>query len=351
MGRASVPSSPIEALFFFENGYFCSMRKHLSVVVFLCCCMSAAAQAPALFKGIHSTIFEKQEVIRIFSDAVREPVRIFVIADTHVFRTDEREDPYREYSARMSKAYNQTRHFRTGADTDPESSLVEVLALARKHKADAVAVLGDMVSFPTEAGVEWVKKTLDASGLPWYYTNGNHDWHYEGLPGTEMELRAEWTRRRLLPLYQGHEPALYSVEVKGVKLVFLDNAVYEITPEQARGLKQELRGRQPKLLLGHIAFYAPGYSAGTVGNPAWGYETDKGYNWERRPRWPGGGFGPATYEAWKTVLKATRRNNLLATFSGHHHTRQESTVGTWHQFTVEANARGGYFEVIVEPLP
>ena len=310
----------------------------------------AMAQKNPLLKGIRSTVFQDGQQIRIFSADVSEPVRIFVISDTHLFRSDGREDPYRCYSDRMAKAYNTTKHFLTGERTNPEECLVKTVALAKERGADAIALLGDMVSYPSEAAIEWVKETLDASGIPWFYTTGNHDWHYEGMEGTEAELRETWTQQRLLPLYQGHDHLLYSVEVKGVKLIFLDNGIYEILPEQRRAFREAVKGRQAKLLFSHIPFYAPGYTPHTTAHPDWGFETDVNYLIERRPPWPEDGAGQVTRDMWKDVRKACGKNNLLATFSGHLHRAFHSETGPWRQFTVPANCLGGYYEVTVEPL-
>ena len=302
-------------------------------------------------KGVQTTVYQNGQVIRIYDRSVTEPVRIFVISDTHLFRSDEREDPYRQYSKRMSKAYNTTRHFLSGKPTNPEESLLQTLSLAREKKADAIAVLGDLVSYPSEAGVEWAKAVLDSCGIPWFYTTGNHDWHYEGTEGSEIDLREEWTRKRLLPLYKGYNHECYSVTVKGIKLIFVDNATYQILPSQLKAFSAEIKGKEPKLLFGHIPYYAPGYGITTVAHPDWGYDTDRGYRAERRERWPVDGFNKTTMDFWRAILKATRRNHLVASFSGHHHVQQTAIVDSWTQFTVAANCQGGYFEVVIEPMP
>ena len=290
--------------------------------------------------------------IRLYSPEVKEPVRIFVISDTHLYLSDEREDPYRDYSKRMAAAYNGTRHFQTGEPTGPEEAFRATLALAKEHGADAIALCGDIVSYPSEAGIELAVKLLDETGIPWFYTTGNHDWHYEGMEGTEIELREKWTQERLAPLYKGHDHLLYSVEVKGVKLLFLDNGVYEILPEQLAAFKREARGKQPKLLFSHIPFYAPGFGVTYgCGNPDWNEAHDRGFRAERRPKWPATGPSATTYAMWKAVGKACRRHRVLATFAGHIHRLSSSVVDGWPQFVTPANAEGGYYEVTLEPMP
>jgi len=305
-----------------------------------------------LLKDLNTCYAQSGPRIQIFSKAVKEPVKIFVISDTHLWQWDEREEPYRQYSERMSNAYHKTKHFQTGAETTPEESFRSTVALAKKNGADVIALLGDQFSYPSEYLVEQVKGILDESGIPWYYTNGNHDWHYEGMPGTEIDLREEWTQKRLSSMFKGNDHLLYSVDVKGLRLLFLDDATYEILPEQLKAFKKEMKSRKPTLVMTHIPFYFPGFNrAYGVGNPDWNATTDDNYKIERRPQWPAEGHNDVTYSMWKEMMKACRKNIVLATFAGHVHNQTTGIMGPWPQFTVDDNASGGYYEVIVEPMP
>lgn len=341
------------------------MKRFLSLALLLLCAgavvcaqtpegtaPAARPHRPDLLKRTPFAFSQNGTQIRLYSSEVKEPVRIFVISDTHLYLSDEREDPYRDYSKRMAAAYNGTRHFQTGEATGPEEAFRATLALAKEHGADAIALLGDLVSYPSEAGIELAVKLLDETGIPWFYTTGNHDWHYEGMEGTEIELREKWTQERLAPLYKGHNHLLYSVEVKGVKLIFLDNGVYEILPEQLAAFKCEARGKQPKLLFSHIPFYAPGFGVTYgCGNPDWNEAHDRGFRAERRPKWPATGPSATTYAMWKEVGKACRQHRVLASFAGHIHRLSSSVVDGWPQFVTAANAQGGYYEVTIEPMP
>ena len=140
--------------------------------------------------------------------------------------------------------------------------------------------------------------------------------------------------------------------MKGVKLIFLDNGVYEILPEQLAAFKREARGKQPKLLFSHIPFYAPGFRVSYgCGNPDWNEAHDRSFGIERRPKWPAKGHSAVTYAFWKAVGKACRQHRVLATFSGHIHKQSFSLVDGWPQFVTNANAEGGYYEVTLEPMP
>lgn len=142
---------------------------------------------------------------------------------------------------------------------------------------------------------------------------------------------------------------LTTVYQNGQVIRIYDRSVTE--PVQLKAFSAEIKGKEPKLLFGHIPYYAPGHGVTTVGHPNWGSSTDRGYKPERRERWPAEGFSKTTMDFWQAIFKAARRNHLVASFSGHHHVQQTSIVDCWTQFTVAANCQGGYFEVVIEPMP
>src|SRR5690606_10013083 len=144
---------------------------------------------------------------------------VLFLSDTHLWRSDEREELYRQYSARMAGAYHQTRHFQTMKPTNPEESFEASLADVRRNKVDLIILGGDIFSYPSEAAIEWAVVNLEASGVSYVYTAGNHDWHYEGMAGSLAELRAVWSAKRLRPLYQGDDPLMSYRDVNGVRFI------------------------------------------------------------------------------------------------------------------------------------
>lgn len=287
--------------------------------------------------------------VRFYSRQIKEPMKIMILADTHLFMDDQRGEPFTSFSCRMAKAYNHTKHYLTKASTDPSTSFVKSLEYAKNSKKyDAVTLLGDIVSFPSEAGIEWASQKLKESGLPWYYISGNHDWHYEGMPGTEKDLRAEWTKKRLSPLYQGNNPLGYAVDVKGIRLVMLDDSIYEILPEQLAFFKKQVAEGVPMILMMHIPMYAPGRSVGFgCGHPEWSETTDKNWKVERRPHWPVNGHSAVTMEFYKTVFNAP---NLLGIFAGHVHRQYLDVINGKPQFVVPTNSNQGFMTAEFIPV-
>ena len=285
--------------------------------------------------------------INIYSSAVSDTVRLMVFADTHLWMSDEREEPYREYSARMAGAYHSVKHFQTGAPTTPEESFVATIRLAQQRDVDAIAMLGDIVSYPSERGVEWVGEVLDTVAIPCYYTSGNHDWHYEGMEGSSESLREKWRGERLMSLFGDNDPDAYTVEVKGVRLLLVDDSNYKITPEQRDAVAAEVKSDKPFLLLHHIPLYAPSRSVSFgIGHPDWSAATDKNYKIERREQWPAEGHTDVDYEFYDL---ATTAPNLLASIAGHVHSYGVDIIHGRPHYTVGANAQGAYYIVNIMP--
>lgn len=281
--------------------------------------------------------------ISFFLDELTNPLKIIQITDTHLWMDDQRGEPYKQYSQRMAKAYNTTRHFRTGVDTNPVKSFEEVLEMAVNKNADLLTLTGDILSFPSEAAVEWVYKKLKETGIPYLYIAGNHDWHYEGMAGSSQMLRDEWTKKRLNLLYQGNDPLMASYNVKGITVLVIDNSTYEIQPGQLEFFRKHTREGTPVILMMHIPLYAPGRSLGYgCGNPDWGGKSDHGFELERRERWPESGHSKVTMDFCKEVFSTP---DLLGVFAGHVHQQSIDIVGSTPQFCAKANATGAYLEI------
>ncbi|WP_193212152.1 metallophosphoesterase family protein [Luteolibacter marinus] len=307
-----------------------------------------AAAAPAAGPDkIPSSFALDGNRVRLFSPRIAKGFTVTMIADTHLFRDDERDEAFRQFSGRMAGAYNSTRHFLTGQPTNPEQGFVEALQAAKTSKSELVALVGDIVSFPSQAAVEWAVARLREASIPWIYTAGNHDWHYEGMPGPLDSLRATWSRQRLAPLYQQAPPLMSVRELHGVRFVTIDDSTYEILPEQLEFFREQVASGVPLVLFVHIPLFAPGRDTGYgCGHPRWGAASDTGFEVERRPKWREGGHTRTTLDFHREVFAAP---NLLGVFAGHIHRASLDVVNGIPQFVGNANATGAFVEIELVP--
>jgi predicted phosphodiesterase len=294
--------------------------------------------------GIQRSRFSlDQNRVKIYSPDFTKPVKVLLVSDTHLWMDDQRGEPYTQYSGRMAKAYNQTKHFQTGQPTNPNESFEKMTRLAQDSKVDLLALPGDLFSFPSEAAIDWVTQKLSEAGVPYQYAAGNHDWHYEGMDGSLVNLRSQWADQRLKPLYQGGHPLMTVKEINGIRFVTLDNSIYEVLPEQLTFFREQVKTGKPLVLFVHIPLYAPGRPVGFgCGHPHWGWEADRNFELERRPRWPKAGHTETTMTFHKEVFSAA---NLLGVFSGHTHKQSLDVINGIPLFVTDANATGAYMDI------
>ena len=286
--------------------------------------------------------------IEVYSKAATRPIRVILAADTHLWINDERGGPYREYSDRMAGAYNQTTHFLTGEKTDPATSFEKTLQLAVDAQVDLLALPGDTFSWPSEAAIEWAYEKLSRAGVPYAYVAGNHDWHYEGMPGPLDELRKTWINKRLLPMYQGNDPMMAAYDIEGIRFLAMDNSTYEISDRQLAFFKDQVKSGMPLILLVHIPLYVPGSPVSFgCGHPDWNANTDRNFKIERRPRWPAFGHTSTTMSFYREVFTAP---NLMGVFAGHIHRPSSGIINGKFQIVADDNASGGYLDINFLPL-
>ena len=289
-----------------------------------------------------------QQKVSFYANVINDSIKVVHIADTHLFMDDKRGVPFQEYSNRMAKAYNQTTHFQTREKTNPEESFEQTLAFAKEVNADVINLVGDIFSFPSEAAIDWVRSKLDATGIPYIYVAGNHDWHYEGMKGSLESLRDTWIEKRLLPLYQGNHPLMAAYDIKGIRFLAIDNSTYQINEEQLAFLSAQIASGLPLVLLVHIPMYAPGKNISFgCGNPFWGAATDRNFELERRPKWPESGHTQTTFDFYKKVFDAP---NLMGIFAGHKHRNSIEVIKGKPQIVADDNASGGYLDIDFLPL-
>lgn len=336
----------------YRDDVYMKRRNFLNTSALACLGLAAGASPanvdPNAGNNCRGTFSMNDNEASIYTDARVRPTKIFHITDTHLSLDDERGAPYQEFSKRMAAAYTSNKHFQTGEALSAEESFERTLETAQKGKADFLALTGDIFSFPSEAAVEWARTKLEATGIPFAYVAGNHDWHYEGMQGGSRELRDTWTVQHLAPMYRGNAPLYAAYDLNGIRFVCIDNSTYEILPEQLAFFREQTEVELPLLLLMHIPLYVPGRTMGFgCGHPDWGEITDRNYEIERREKWRKEGHTQVTMEFCQAVFNAP---NLLAILAGHTHQQSLDIKNGIPQLVSKENASGYYTEVTVTSI-
>lgn len=311
-------------------------------------------------------------------------IRLMHITDSHLCVEDE----HPPFSSRMCNAFKETKNEDTGLSTTPAIEFRTAVRFACNAKADAILLGGDLLSFPSEKNLNWVLDALaeDCPTGRFLFVNGNHDWLLEGRAAQEAAgrnyywQRDIYSQKLLAPLFRlnkgekvlncrsgaedDHINFLQGSVILGdsVRLLWLDNSNFQISPEQLAFFESELRQTPllPVVLLVHIPFYAgmredPRGPTDSCGHPQWG-AIDPNQQCEDRPRWALSNE-PST-EAFLGALERHAAPNglLVAVLAGHSHrslvcqraahsndsncSEAGMAIGTALEYTTGANAMG-----------
>ncbi len=281
-------------------------------------------------------------------NGLKQPLRILQITDVHISVIDSSEKKYHAFSRRMDNAFITREHYRT---KEPAAALPRFLGLlhkAKQEKVDLIVLTGDIVNNPSRSSVAFVTRAIKECGIPALYIPGNHDWHYEGMEGSSEKLRQTWTKKSLKPLYGDHSLMAYAVDCKGVRIIAIDNSTYQVNEKQLAFFKREAGRGGPVVLLSHIPYYIPGSErAFGCGNPNWGWDQDRGFETERRQRWPKSGNSRSTVE-FVELLGHTP--NLVAVLAGHiHHNVSQKIADHAWQYSTAAAFAGASRLITIKP--
>jgi predicted MPP superfamily phosphohydrolase len=202
-------------------------------------------------KVVHLVDSRNQSATILLPGATKT-LKFMLITDSHISLMVEQEAEMAKYAERMHSAYTGARqHFSGDGSKTASQHLDDVLQRAKNEHVELLLLTGDIVNFPSPASVAYVCDRLKQTGIPWLYIAGNHDWHYQGLPGTSESLRKTWIEKSLMPFYRGRDPLFYSEIIKGINFVGIDNSTSRISKEQTEFLKEQLARPEPIILLSH----------------------------------------------------------------------------------------------------
>ncbi len=251
---------------------------------------------------------------RIEVRGIDRPLRVLHITDLHLNLHDERDQQHVD---------NLEGRHKTFLDNPFREQLTALIAQFPEVRPGFVVLTGDILHFPSQKNLDVLKETLDATGVPWYFLAGNHDYLWPYLSGgghadNQEALRREWIDT-LRPLTDGEDPMMRSRVVNGIRFVALDNSIYFVTEAQHQFFRDEAAKGDPLVLLVHIPLYAPALrgAAVEVWRPHSLLVGDTYWTAEERKGW--GAPVEDTPETLAFVETVKSTPNLIAVLAGHVH--------------------------------
>ena len=257
----------------------------------------------------------------ILVEGLQRPLRVLHITDVHLGLIDERDG---EYIAQCQGCEERFLHRHQNVDEHgrplpARAAYAQILASFADQELDLIALTGDIVDIPMQASVDFARAKLKATGAPFLYTAGNHDWLY---PTDEEEgfLDMEALRTRGWPVLEplhGGAPAGDLCDIGGVRFLSIDNSTYQITAEQLEFTRESLAAGLPTVILTHIPLSIPTLRPPTIEMMAGSILlADPGWSMEERRKSHVGADTPETLAFVSLVAGA---ENLLAILCGHIH--------------------------------
>jgi len=289
-----------------------------------------------------------QEKAIIHVDGLSKPFRMIHMTDAHVSLIDERDAEHlsRLREENHMEKFPNNMHDLDGVLINPADRFARVIEKAEMLSPDLLCLTGDIIHYPSQHAIEFVKKRIEKTGIPVIYTPGNHDWCFSNVPGSEEERQSGWHKIQAInesPLEFNH------YDIHGLQFLVIDNSIYQITPNQLNFVKKRLDSQKPTILLMHIPLSLP-----TLRQPVIKiYDApllmaDPDWNLDSRERW---GAAPDTPETlhFKSLLAKTQ--NLVAVFAGHVHFNHRDNLSPWAvQYITGPAFRENYRLIEFQPL-
>ncbi len=306
-------------------------KTYFYLMAFMACFLTSCA--PKEEVKLYEHITTANDNVYYYMKGLDKPFNILFVSDTHFTIEDERGRDFYKYSKRMGGKAVEPENY--GKTNGREKYLLASLEKAKKNQSELVILCGDIINFPSLASVEYIKNVMDESGLNWVYTAGNHDWHYEGEPGINLDHRKKWTESNMKPLYQGQNPMYHSQILHNINFITMDNSLFEITDEQIEFFKGELKKGLPIILSVHVPLYLQGHDINySWGNPLLNKEADYLYKMEGREPWPEEGLSENSFKFRDLVLNSPE---VIGIFAGHIHKAAIDMVNNKLQYVQAAN--------------
>jgi len=171
---------------------------------------------------------------------LEQDYEIWFLSDSHVVVEDGSEDE-------QTKAYAAERKpgFMHESGAGPDAVFSKFIDMANEKKPDLVLLGGDIIDFPSEANVAFLKSELERLDVPYIMAYGNHDWTF---PWEYMTQAGRDTYRPMLEEVMTDS----CLELDDLVVVAVDNSSNQLEAESLAVLEQACELNKPVILLSHV---------------------------------------------------------------------------------------------------
>ena len=177
---------------------------------------------------------------KIYIPQLEQDYEIWFFADSHIIVEDGSENgQIKDYAAERKLGFEYESNYSSDA------IFSEFIDRANKQKPDLVLLGGDIIDFPSEANVAFLKSELARLEVPYMMTYGNHDWTF---PWEYMTEVGKETYRPMLEELMTDD----CLELEDLVVVAVDNSSNQLEAESLAVLEQACELNKPVILLSHV---------------------------------------------------------------------------------------------------
>lgn len=190
-----------------------------------------------------SILWEEQDII---IPELSNDYEVWFMADSHMIIPDENADEQvRAYEAERMPV------FTNEAKIASSEIFTEFIEQANAEKPDLILFGGDILDFPSEKNIAFLKDELEKLTIPYLFVMGNHDWTY---PWEYMTPEGAEKYRPLVEEITGMNSYAGLVEWEDIVFLAVDNSSNQVAPEAVPVIEQAYATRKPIVLVQHVPF-------------------------------------------------------------------------------------------------
>lgn len=171
---------------------------------------------------------------------------VWFYADSHIIIPDEN-------ASDEVKAYALERQPVFANETGAVSSEIftQFIGQANLEQPDLILFGGDILDFPSDANIAFLKKELDRLKVPYLFVMGNHDWTY---PWEYMTPEGTEKYRPMLESITGADTYAGLVEWEDIVFLAIDNSSNQVAQEAVPVIEEAYATGKPIVLIQHVPF-------------------------------------------------------------------------------------------------
>lgn len=162
------------------------------------------------------------------------------VSDTHVIVPSQEDDPDVQ-----NLGNSRIHYFTNSSGLNSEEQFPYWIQYANNHQVDGLLLGGDIIDYPSESNLKYLKDNLNNLVPSYVYAFGNHDWVYP------WDMQTQEYRSQFDELMKG-SGAAHFVEYDDLIVLTVDDSTYQVTLEALPVVEQALSLGKPVILMMHI---------------------------------------------------------------------------------------------------